>query len=262
MISKPKSALSAALRVFAKGVSSQQPAVLLQSCKKPSVHVTIAITEKEKKDAYHLGYLEYLKKGYIEANEQELLVHEADLKFETIVLNAYIENELAGTLTVVTNEGESLPFHQTFGEKTPLFLQQGKFSEIVRLAISEKYRLNKEVLMSLFNYAFICSKYIRKSQGFVIEVNPRHKKFYEKMIGFESLGVSCDCDRVKGAPADLLWINFEWEDSYRQQYSYFLPKEQQDEVVRECVLRIRSTPDNKNLHLMVEQMCCGDMLTA
>lgn len=251
--SKPASALSSALKLFTHRFSGEAKVNLISNGK-PRVQVAVAVTEKERREAFHLGYVEYIKKGFVEENQSELLVHEADLKPGTIVLNAYVENELAGTVTIVSNKGSELPFVSTFKNRSPEFLLNGSYSEIIRLAISENYRSNNDVLLSLFNYAYICSKFIRKTSGFVIEVNPRHKKFYERMIGFASLEVSSPCGRVNDAPAELLWIDFKGEKEYREKHSFLLSVTKQKEITLECLLRIRGAPINNAFDKLLEDI--------
>jgi hypothetical protein len=68
------------------------------------------------------------------------------------------------------------------------------------------------VLASLFHIALIYARYIHRRDDCLIEINPRHVKFYEAMLGFEPLGDMKVCRRVN-APARLLRLDLHRADS-------------------------------------------------
>ena len=76
--------------------------------------------------------------------------------------------------------------------------------EITQLAVDENVR-SKKVLASIFHMAYIYAHQIYKCSDILIEVNPRHVLFYEKMLGFKPFGQQKICPRVN-APAVLLRV--------------------------------------------------------
>ena len=103
-----------------------------------------------------------------------------------------------------------------------------------RLAIDAG--MSKRVFAALIHISYL---YARKLHGFtdyVIEVNPRHVAFYQRMLGFADFGGERACSRV-GAPAVLLRLPLDemgaqigkWGGSFEQHagersfYPYFFP---------------------------------------
>ncbi len=81
-----------------------------------------------------------------------------------------------------------------------------KVCEFTKLAVDGAIR-SKRVLATLFHIAYI---YAHKMNGFsdlFIEVNPRHVRFYEQMLGFRQYGPERLNPRVN-APAILLRLEF------------------------------------------------------
>ena len=84
--------------------------------------------------------------------------------------------------------------------------QGAKVCEFTKLAVDGAIR-SKRVLATLFHIAYI---YSHKMNGFTdlfIEVNPRHVRFYEHMLGFKVFGPERMNTRVN-APAVLLRLEF------------------------------------------------------
>jgi hypothetical protein len=66
---------------------------------------------------------------------------------------------------------------------------------------------SKRVLASLFHVAYIYAYRVKGFDCLLIEVNPRHVKYYEKILGFKVLGAERMNLRVN-APAVLLCLDF------------------------------------------------------
>lgn len=168
-------------------------------------------------NAFRLGYAEYLKKGYIDENQYQVLMNNFDLSDDTLTIVAYHGNKEVGTLTV--NTQKVLPFQEIFScdiVKDKNF----KGAELTRLAIDEDYRNQKDILLGMFNLAFIHAKFIKNCSHLAIEVNPRHVKFYQRFLGFEPVAENANCPRVRGAPAVLLLGNLELPFVYPDNYPF------------------------------------------
>lgn len=81
---------------------------------------------------------------------------------------------------------------------------QRKVCEFTKLAIEASVR-SKPVLAALFHIAYIHARRINRCTDLVVEVNPRHVTFYERMLGFAICGGEKLDSRV-GAPAVLLQL--------------------------------------------------------
>ena len=78
--------------------------------------------------------------------------------------------------------------------------------EFTKLAVDGAIR-SKRVLATLFHIAYIYSHKMNGYSDLFIEVNPRHVRFYEQMLGFRQFGPERMNPRVN-APAVLLRLEF------------------------------------------------------
>jgi hypothetical protein len=85
-----------------------------------------------------------------------------------------------------------------------------RLCEMTKLAVDHVTR-SKRVLASLFHISLIYARQFHGCTDCLIEINPRHVRFYEVMLGFEALGELKMCRRV-AAPARLLRLDLDWAD--------------------------------------------------
>jgi hypothetical protein len=91
-----------------------------------------------------------------------------------------------------------------------------RLCEMTKLAVEHVVR-SKRVLASLFHIALIYARHLHNRDDCLIEINPRHVKFYEAMMGFQAMGEAKVCRRVS-APARLMRLNLEMADGKIQAY--------------------------------------------
>jgi hypothetical protein len=86
--------------------------------------------------------------------------------------------------------------------------------DIVRARVSEyansKFAFNpkiqsQEIMAALFHIVFVYGYRSYGCTDLFIEVNPRHVRFYEVMLGFERIGDLRENESVR-APAQLMWL--------------------------------------------------------
>lgn len=125
----------------------------------------------------------------------------------TVTLTAFNKEKVIGTLTLGIDSKEGLLADGLFKNELDLYREygKGKICEVTKLAF-DKECANKEVLASLFHTMFIYGNYVHKCTDAFIEVNPRHRRFYESMLGFKRIGELKNNERVN-APAQLLHLN-------------------------------------------------------
>lgn len=112
-----------------------------------------------------------------------------------------------GTISINFDSEAGLLVDEIYKDRVDLLRQQGhKVCEFVKLAVDAGVR-SKRVLGALFHIAMIFARNIHGSTHIVIEVNPRHVRFYEQMLDFQQLGEMRWNPRVN-APAVLLGIEF------------------------------------------------------
>lgn len=108
-----------------------------------------------------------------------------------------------GTLTVRIDGQADLLAEQLYPEEIKRLRRRGaRLCEFGRLAFDEGVN-TLEILGPLFHLGLAYARACHTCTDMVIEVNPRHVGFYQRVFGFEVLGEERTCDRVS-APAVLL----------------------------------------------------------
>lgn len=125
--------------------------------------------------------------------------------------------QAAATVSLVFDEDGPLPCTEIFAAETEaLRAGEGRWrrsAEVTRLVIAPEHAHARQVLVALFNFAYLFARRARACDDFLIEVNPRHAAFYERKLGFERLGPARPCPRVAGAPAVLLRLSLAVADA-------------------------------------------------
>lgn len=134
-----------------------------------------------------------------------------------ITLIAYQEDKVAGTLTLGLDSSRGLVVDQLYKKEADELRAAGrKPCDITRLAVDQDTK-SKSVLAALFHLSFIYGHNIHGATDFLIEVNPRHVLFYQRMLGFEPFGEERTCPRVN-APAVLLRLDLSHADEQILRY--------------------------------------------
>jgi hypothetical protein len=124
-----------------------------------------------------------------------------------ITLMACEHHETIGTMTVGFDSDNGLLVDELFQEQVDGLRERGRrVCEFTKLAIDSSVK-SKRVLASLFHTAYIYAHRVHGFQDLLIEVNPRHVRFYERMLGFVVTGPERMNPRVN-APAVLLALDF------------------------------------------------------
>jgi hypothetical protein len=158
-----------------------------------------------------------------------------------------------GTITIGFDSPAGLNADDPFMSETTVLRAEGRnLCEFTKLAIDSVVR-SKRVLASLFHVAYIYAHRMMLFDDLLIEVNPRHRRYYERMLGFEVRGPQRTNPRVN-APAVLLCLNFdhahaqialyggkpELGDATRSLYPYFFSGLEEASIVERLV---RTQPD-------------------
>lgn len=171
------------------------------------------------KSCFSLAYNEYVKKGYVPQNlPQKMIISEHDTDKNTLVVMAKNEfQEIVGTLSIVVDGEKGLPCNELFSEELSSLRQKGaKVAEVIRLAISDDYKNSKEILLGMFNLVCNYVKNVAQCSDLIIEVNPRHVKYYQRLLLFKVISEEKECKRVEGAPAVLLCLNKSEVENYHK----------------------------------------------
>jgi hypothetical protein len=126
-----------------------------------------------------------------------------------ITLVATESDKVVGTLTVGFDSDELLLADDLFPDELNALRARGfQLCEFTKLAVDALVR-SQRVLAAMFHVAFIHAHHIRGCDRLLIEVNPRHRRFYEAKLGFEQFG-PMRMNRRVGAPAVLLALDL-WQ---------------------------------------------------
>ena len=123
-----------------------------------------------------------------------------------ITLSAYDGEATVATISVGLDSPTGLFVDELYRGEVQALRRAGRHvCEFTKLAIDEALK-SKPVLAAIFHIAYIYARRINNCSDLVVEVNPRHVKFYERMLGFDALGPVRIDPRV-GAPANLLRLD-------------------------------------------------------
>jgi hypothetical protein len=122
-----------------------------------------------------------------------------------ITLTASKNGQVVGTLTLGLDSPIGIMADETFREEVDAYRQIGaRVCEITKLAFDSSG--TKEQMASLFHLSVLYARDLHHCTHIFIEVNPRHRRFYEHMLGFKRLGELRTNPRVN-APAYLLCVD-------------------------------------------------------
>jgi hypothetical protein len=161
--------------------------------------IRLANTETVRSDASSLIHRMYASRGYTVNNPLQENPHRFTM---TISEN----NLVIGTITIGVDSPSGLLADEVFKDELDSYRARGRrVCELTKLAFDPTTR-SKVALASLFHIIFVYVRRVQKCTDAFIEVNPRHRRFYERMLGFEKLGPKKMNPRVN-APAYLLRVD-------------------------------------------------------
>ncbi len=167
---------------------------------------------ESRRKAYQLVYRLYREKEYARPHPSEMWLNIFDALPETatLLVEKAGTGEAVGALTVVFDSPMGLPADDLYGPELDTLRASGRrLSEIVSLGVAEgpEAGASSRILVKLFNVVYLLSRRIRGATDFMITVNPRHVRFYERTLLFQPAGPERSCAKVGGAPALLLRLD-------------------------------------------------------
>ncbi len=126
-----------------------------------------------------------------------------------MTLVASSDDHTIGTITIGFDSPIGLLADDLYQIELNTLRSQGRrLCEFTKLAVDGEIK-SKQVLAALFHIAFIYSFDIQNFTDLLIEVNPRHVKYYERMLGFVIWAETRINTRVN-APAVLLRLKLDY----------------------------------------------------
>lgn len=172
--------------------------------------IRLADTESGRNSASMLINKMYAWRGYGSA-------HQVKASPSRITLTASDKEKVIGTVTLGIDSEEGLLADEIFKPEIDARRQAGgKVCELTKLAFDPDIR-SKFALASLFHIVFIYGRRMHNCTDVFIEVNPRHRRFYETMLGFKRQCEIRTNPRVN-APAVLLWVDIAYVEEQIRKY--------------------------------------------
>lgn len=161
--------------------------------------INLSNEERTRKEALTLINRRYAWRGY--GNDHQLSGRRHETTF-----TAHLDELLIGTVTLGADSDRGLNVDATFPEEMQFFRrkQNTRLCELKKLAM-DCGSPSKPVLAALFHFVFIYGTHNYLGTDLMIEVNPRHAPFYERMLGFRRVGAVRENVSVK-APSQLMWL--------------------------------------------------------
>lgn len=114
-----------------------------------------------------------------------------------------------GTITLGLDSPAGILADEIFKDEIDAYRARGaRVCELTKLAFDAQVQ-SKDALASLFHLALLYGRDLYACTHCFIEVNPRHRRFYERMLGFQRIGEAKNNPRVN-APAYLLCIELSY----------------------------------------------------
>jgi hypothetical protein len=174
---------------------------------KQSCRIRVAKRPAELHAAEQLVRKRYAWRGYQVPATHDAYV--ADSVSRRVVLVAEKScGALVGTVTARPDSPRGLLAEMTYSSEIEALRQKGhRLGEVVKLAVEEG--VNSRIAVdALIRSAYLISHKAHGRSHVVIEVNPRHARFYEKVLGCVLVAAERLCARV-GAPSVLMELNLE-----------------------------------------------------
>lgn len=171
-----------------------------------------------------------------------------------VTFTAAADEDVIGTLTLTVDSAGGLACDRLFKDELDNFRAApgASLCELTKFAFDTSLPARPR-LAALFHIIFIFGSLHYDCTDLFIEVNPRHRRFYQAMLGFTPLG-SPKMNPVVNAPAQLMWLNVADIRSKIRQYAgddrsagrtlyaeFFSPEEEQGIYRRLAAATARST---------------------
>jgi hypothetical protein len=125
-----------------------------------------------------------------------------------ITLTATEQSGVVGTMSVSVDAHAGLAADQLFKDELDVYRLTGaRLCELTKLAVDPSAR-SKFTLANLFHFALVYARDLHGCTDAVMEINPRHRGFYHRMMGFRQ---QCEprSNLSVNAPACLMHIRIE-----------------------------------------------------
>jgi hypothetical protein len=194
------------------------------------IQIKIASEWDEWKQALELLATSYRGRGYEISGQEPYRFTPSHALPGTIAMVAQHEGRVVATMTFVPdNSTLGLPLESIYGEEIARLRGEGRrMGEAISLADTG---LTSREFIHVFKALIKLGMQYHESNGgdtFVIVVNPRHSRFYQKVLGFTQLGLERSYPTVQNHPGVAFVLDIErmrtrTPDIYREVFGERLP---------------------------------------
>lgn len=192
-------------------------------------------------------------------------------KPHTITLTATDKGNVVGTVTVGFDSPSGLLADEGFSDVLNKMREGNeKLCEFTKLAV-EPSDDSKIILANLYHLAFIYARDLFNCTRIVIEINPRHRRFYERILGFTTVANVRVSERVN-APGLLLSIGCkEIEEKVRASlldpagqigghdfYRYFYSPKEEEGISRRLLMSESDVTSRSSIECTEHHYRCPD----
>ncbi|MBB5712174.1 N-acyl amino acid synthase FeeM domain-containing protein [Sphingomonas xinjiangensis] len=120
---------------------------------------------------------------------------------------ALVDDQIVGTITLGIDSPAGLSIDSVFKDEVDVFRDgpAALVCELTKFAFETELP-DQQNLAILFHTVFLYGLHNHQCSDLFIEVNPRHRRFYQSMLGFEPIG-DMRTNPTVGAPSQLMWLN-------------------------------------------------------
>ena len=206
---KRPSAVSQVLQAVSSECNDARSWIIRSADGNPNFKIRVASDRASRQKAYALAYRVYRRCGYVNESASGLCVSAYDAFAGAFTLLAEDSSgKECGTITMVFDSGLGLPCNEIYREEVDgLRAQSCSLVEFTRLAIDDDTPNARTLLFHLIHLCYAFARCGGGCSDMLIEVNPRHVPYYQRLLRFEIAGPERPCPRVKDAPAVLLRLN-------------------------------------------------------
>lgn len=173
------------------------------------IEVKVASTAEEWEAAFRLVQKNYVESGYEPPSAKSVRFTPYHALPDTAVFVAKSAGAVVATFSLVADgKPLGLPLDSLYEEEVEGLRRRGrKLAEVTSLAATG---LSQREFVQVFTTLIRVMKQYHVRQGgdtWVITVNPKHRAFYCKMLGYTSLGPCRAYAAVAGNPAEAYWVD-------------------------------------------------------
>jgi len=174
-----------------------------------AITVKVASEPDEWEQAFQLVAANYQERGYDGGSGKPFRFTEFHALPDTTIFVAKREGRVVATFSLVPdNRLLGLPMESLYGAEIADLRKQGRrMAEVTSLAVAD---LSQREFLQVFTTLIKVLQQYHVSRGgdsWVITVNPRHRNFYCKVLGFQQLGECKPYAAVGDAPAEAYLLD-------------------------------------------------------